>query len=59
MIFFLILFGRYLELHKKYNNLAIENIFSRFLVNLNVGLDTKIVFLSLLRGKVCSIMNLW
>ena len=46
MIFFLILFGRYLELHKKYYNLAIENIFSRFLVNLNVGLDTKIAFLS-------------
>ena len=40
-------FERHFELHKKYNNLAIEN---RFLGYLNVRLDTKIFFLSWLRG---------
>ena len=39
-------FGRHLELHEKYYNLAIENSFNRFLDLLNVRLDTKIVFLS-------------
>ena len=38
--------GRHLELNKKYYNLAIENSLNRFHDLLNVGLDTKIVFLS-------------
>ena len=51
--------GRHLELHKKYYNLAIENSLNRFHDLLNVGLDTKIVFLSWSRSKICPIMNLW
>ena len=52
-----IFFGRHLELHKKYYNLAIANIFNRFLELLDVGLDTKIIFLSRLRGKIYNILN--
>ena len=35
-----------LELHKTQYNLAIENSVNRFIDHLNVGLDTKIVFIS-------------
>ena len=47
--FYFLFFGRHLELHKEYNNLAIENSFNRFFGHLNVGLDTKNILSKLIK----------